>query len=127
MQIFVDTNEANPLSFSQAHIREEMVLFMIAGSDTTSITVTFTLLLLLNNPEKLELLVKKIDDAFPFKTDAITFAKTQDMPYLNAVLNESMRRMPIVMAGLARQATERTVLCGHEIPVRVSPACTNQK
>jgi cytochrome P450 len=28
VQIFVDTNEADPISFSEAHIREEMFLFM---------------------------------------------------------------------------------------------------
>jgi hypothetical protein len=28
VQIFVDTNKANPISFSEKHIREEMTLFM---------------------------------------------------------------------------------------------------
>ena len=41
----------------------------------------------------------EIDTAFPSKDDPITFAKTQDLPYLNAVINESMRVMPIVVAG----------------------------
>lgn len=91
-----------------------------AGSDTTSVTVTFTLLLLLNNPGTIEPLIAEIDKAFPSKSDTITFAKTQDLPYLNAVLNESMRCMPIVSAGLARQATEATTLCGYEIPAGVS-------
>jgi cytochrome P450 len=71
----------------------------IAGSDTTSLTATFTLLLLLNNQEKLRELSAEIDSAFPSQDDTITFAKTQDLPYLNAVINESMRIMPIVTAG----------------------------
>jgi hypothetical protein len=91
-----------------------------AGSDTTSVTVTFTLLLLLNNPGTMGPLIAEIDQAFPSKSDKITFAKTQDLPYLNAVLNESMRCMPIVSAGLARQATDTTTLCNYEIPAGVS-------
>ena len=57
------------------------------------------MLLLLNNQEKLNNLVAEIDTAFPAKYDSITFANTQDLPYLNAVINESMRVMPIVIAG----------------------------
>lgn len=57
------------------------------------------MLLLLNNQEKLKNLVAEIDTAFPEKYDEITFANTQDLPYLNAVINESMRVMPIVIAG----------------------------
>jgi cytochrome P450 len=71
----------------------------IAGSDTTSLTVTFTLLLLLNNQDKLKEVTAEIDSTFPSLGDTITFAKTQDLPYLNAVINESMRIMPIVTAG----------------------------
>jgi cytochrome P450 len=56
-------------------------------------------LLLVNNPDKLEALKNEIDAAFPSKDDPITFANTQDLPYLNAVINESLRVMPIVASG----------------------------
>jgi len=75
------------------------MVWRIAGSDTTSLTATFTLLLLLNNQEKLKELTAEIDSNFVSLDDTITFAKTQDLPYLNAVINESMRIMPIVTGG----------------------------
>jgi cytochrome P450 len=75
------------------------MVWRIAGSDTTSLTATFTLLLLLKNREKLKELRAEIDSKFVSLDDTITFAKTQDLPYLNAVINESMRIMPIVTAG----------------------------
>lgn len=59
-------------------------------------------LLLVNNPEKLRALNDEIDAAFPSKDDPITFANTQDLPYLNAVINESLRVMPIVSSGKSR-------------------------
>jgi cytochrome P450 len=55
--------------------------------------------LLVNNPKKLKYLVAEIDTAFPSKNDPITFAKTQDLPYLNAVINEALRLLPIISAG----------------------------
>lgn len=72
----------------------------IAGSDTTGTSATFTTLLLVNNQDKLRALRDEIDAAFPSKNDPITFANTQDLPYLNAVINESMRIMPIVTSGM---------------------------
>jgi cytochrome P450 len=98
LQILINMN-ADSVSFSEKHLREDMITFMIAGSDTTSLTATFTLLLLLNNQEKLSCLIEEIDASFLEKEDKITFAKTQDLPYLNAVINESMRVMPIITGG----------------------------
>jgi cytochrome P450 len=51
------------------------------------------LLQLVNNPQKLKLLLEEIDKAFPSRDDPVTFAKTQDLQYLNAVLLEAMRLM----------------------------------
>lgn len=73
--------------------------YRIAGTDTTSHTLTSALCLLLNNPSKLKALEKEIQTAFPNEIDDITFARTQDLPYLNAVINESLRRMPVVLGG----------------------------
>jgi cytochrome P450 len=53
--------------------------------------VTQTLLLLVNNPEKLKSLVREIDTAFPSANDEITFSKIQDLKYLNAVIYEALR------------------------------------
>jgi cytochrome P450 len=55
--------------------------------------------LLVNNPKKLKYLVAELDRAFPSKNDPITFVKTQDLPYLNAVINEALRLLPIISAG----------------------------
>jgi hypothetical protein len=54
-------------------------------------TVTQCLLQLVNNPRTLKCLVEEIDRAFPFKNEDITFAKTQDLQYVNAVIYEAMR------------------------------------
>jgi cytochrome P450 len=124
LQIFIDAHKADPTSFSKNHLIEEMRLFMcvtlpnnpgtylltttrIAGADTTGTSATYTVALLVNHPEKLSALKKEIDTAFPSKDSPITFAKAQDLPYLNAVINESMRLMPIAAAGRLRSNSIR--------------------
>jgi cytochrome P450 len=76
-----------------------LIICRIAGSDTTGTSAAFTVLQLVNNPEKLQNLKKEIDTAFSSKDDIISFANTQDLPYLNAVINETLRVMPIVVSG----------------------------
>ncbi|KAF7946606.1 hypothetical protein EAE96_009601 [Botrytis aclada] len=120
LQIFLDANESDPKGFTDKHLMEEMRLFMIAGSDTTGTTCTFTLLLLFNNPSKLQLLTQEILSAFPSKSDTITFANTQELPYLNAAINESMRLMPMVVSGLPRYTSETNWIDGFEIPAHVT-------
>lgn len=133
LQMFLDTNEENPSFFTEDVLREEIQLFMLAGSDTTSFTATCTLLLLLNNPAKLQALIQEVDTAFPQKDDPIAFDKTQSLPYLNAVINESLRMMPvagagelllmnmslrglIVWIGLHRETTDTTTIHGYTFP-----------
>jgi len=53
---------------------------------------------------------------FPSPEDAVTFETTQNLPFLNAVINEGMRVMPIVLAGLPRKTTKPTKVNGYDIP-----------
>jgi len=53
---------------------------------------------------------------FPSPKDAVTFETTQNLPFLNAVINEGMRVMPIVLAGLPRKTTKPTKVNGYDIP-----------
>jgi cytochrome P450 len=54
-------------------------------------SLTLILLHLVNNPDKLKILVEEINTSFPSPGDQVTFAKTQDMKYLNAVIYEALR------------------------------------
>ncbi|KAK0120157.1 hypothetical protein ONS95_011563 [Cadophora gregata] len=115
LQMLIETREKYPNEYLEGHIKADMTLFMVAGTDTSSVTLTFCLLHLLNNPEKLKKLVAELDEAFPSRDDPITFEKTNNLPYLNAALNESMRVMPVAVA-FGRLATEPVVVNGYEIP-----------
>ncbi|RDW77757.1 hypothetical protein BP6252_05810 [Coleophoma cylindrospora] len=116
LQLFLDNNEANPEEFTETEIRGEIRVFMLAGSDTTSYSATCALLLLLNNPETFKALMTEIDAEFPALDSDISFEKIQNMPYLNAVISESMRVMPAAAAGLLRMAEKDTFLEGYEVP-----------
>jgi cytochrome P450 len=61
--------------------------------------MVFVLLLLVNNPSKYETLLEELDTAFPSRDSPITGEATQNLPYFNAVIDESMRVMPLIAGG----------------------------
>jgi cytochrome P450 len=64
-------------------------------SEMTAGLATGTLFQLVNNPQKPECLIEEIDSTFPSVNDDIMIAKLQELPYLRAVVWESMRLMSI--------------------------------
>ncbi|RAL03462.1 cytochrome P450 [Aspergillus ibericus CBS 121593] len=63
-----------------------------AGSDTTGIGLSAVVFYLYRSPEKLETLRKELNDACP--GSEISFPEAQKLPYLQAVIKESMRLHP---------------------------------
>ena len=76
-----------------------------AGSDTTAITLSAVLFYLFTNPEKLATLRQEIDThaAEGRISDPVTFQEAAGMPYLQAVIKETLRVHPAVGTILARK------------------------
>jgi hypothetical protein len=75
-----------------------------AGSDTTGITLSAALYYLYRNPDILAKLRDEIDTmaAEGRISDPVTYQEAQAMPYLNAVIKETLRMHPAVGTILAR-------------------------
>lgn len=72
-----------------------MQTVLIAGHETTSAMLTWTILQLGENPEILQRLRNEIDSVVG-DSPAVTAAHLEAMPYLRAVLKESLRMHPPV-------------------------------
>jgi cytochrome P450 len=75
-----------------------------AGSDTTAISLTATIAHLSTHPKVLAKLREEVDDAISKGTvsDPITFRESQKLPYLHAVIQETLRMHSAVGAPLTR-------------------------
>ena len=90
-------------------IIDNMITFLIAGHETTSGLLSFTFFYLLKYPDAYEKAQNEIDQVIG--KNAITVDHLTKLPFLNAVLRESIRLSPTApMIGL--QAKEDTVLGG---------------
>jgi cytochrome P450 len=120
LQILIDSQQAELKNdrLDNRDIVQENILFLVAGSETTSNTIGFAITHLIEYPEVLHRLQKELDDLYPrdirppFQHDDL-----KNLPYLNAVINETMRLKPVAMGGLPRQTHSDYLLGGkYHIP-----------
>ncbi|ORX69289.1 cytochrome P450 [Linderina pennispora] len=73
-------------------LESELILMLVAGSDTTGSTLTWIVMNLLHNPECYKRVTHEIRSTFPHTSQTISYADAKTkLPYLSAVIYESMR------------------------------------
>nr|XP_033474229.1 sterol 26-hydroxylase, mitochondrial isoform X2 [Epinephelus lanceolatus] len=92
---------------------------LLAGVDTTSNTLTWTMYLLSKNPQSQDKLYKEVSTSVP--ADRIPSAEeVTQMPYLKAIIKETLRMYPVVPLN-ARIIMEKDVtIGGYHFPKKTS-------
>lgn len=118
---FLARHANDPTKFTHDHVVASCVSNIVAGSDTTAISLSATLYYLITTPHSLEALRSEID---MFRSQSRlssqpTFSETQQMPYLQAVIREALRMHPVTGLPLERVVPEGGVeIGGRHIPAR---------
>jgi cytochrome P450 len=99
-----ETGEA----FSRAQLRDQMATMIVAGHETTALTLFWSLYLLASSPADQERVAEEVRVA-DLSPDGAAAALTK-LPYTKAVVNESLRLYPPAYA-LARIANGPDQLC----------------
>ncbi|GLI82179.1 hypothetical protein PoHVEF18_010585 [Penicillium ochrochloron] len=84
-----------------AELLSNSFVFILAGGETTASALSAMLYLLLSNPKKMKNLVVALETAFP-REEMITIETTSQIPYLHAVIEESLRLYPPIPSGSPR-------------------------
>jgi len=87
---------------SEKRLSAEAQLIVFAGEGTTAYTLMAATYELLANPPELEKLQCELANAIPDRDAMPSFAQVESLPYLNAVIQETVRLHPGVMARQAR-------------------------
>jgi cytochrome P450 len=100
---------------SDDEIISNCLIFLFAAYGTTSLTLTCLSHLLATNPHIQDKLCSLLDEYWSQHMDAPVSTVAQEVPYLDMVLDETMRLYPPSprMARVCREATE---VCGIHIP-----------
>nr|XP_015215557.1 PREDICTED: cytochrome P450 3A40-like [Lepisosteus oculatus] len=98
--------EKPPKGLTDHEILSQSMLFIFAGYETTSSTLSFLAYNLATNPDALKKLQKEVDEVFPNKSP-VTYEALMQMEYLDMALNESLRLYP--PAGRVERVCKKTI------------------
>ena len=112
---------------SRQEIRDQVLIFLLAGHETTSTALTFTLLLLGRHPEVQDAVHREVVDVLGGRVP-----KADDIPklvFITMALKEGMRLYPPAYA-FGRLTEAEVMIGGHQIPadslVLLSPWATHR-
>uniref|UniRef100_A0A7S2F3C2 Cytochrome P450 n=1 Tax=Alexandrium andersonii TaxID=327968 RepID=A0A7S2F3C2_9DINO len=115
LALFVKCEEEQ--QFSATFLRDVVLNFIIAGRDTTACTLTWMFYILATHPDIQAKLCEEVDAKCP-RGSAPTFKQlsASEMPYLNAVLYETLRMYPPVPFDLKVAVQDDVLPDGTAVP-----------
>uniref|UniRef100_A0A8B9YH68 unspecific monooxygenase n=1 Tax=Bos mutus grunniens TaxID=30521 RepID=A0A8B9YH68_BOSMU len=103
-----------PRALSDQELMAQSIIFIFAGYETTSSTLSFLLYILATHPDVQQKLQVEIDATFPNKAPP-TYDVLAQMEYLDMVVNETLRMFPIAVR-LERLCKKDVEIHGVSIP-----------
>ncbi|KAH7237923.1 cytochrome P450 [Fusarium solani] len=103
-----------PLTDSE--VAEECMSGMFGGTGTTANTFVFLLWATLQHPEAVEKLKAELRSAIPDIGSVPSYQSCAHLPYLQAVINETLRIYPTIVSMIPRIATRDSTVAGVPIP-----------
>ncbi|XP_053671864.1 cytochrome P450 4C1-like [Anopheles nili] len=120
-QIFIDQLMKMPLTdpgarhFSDEEISDHIYTMIVAGNETSATQLAHACLLLAMHPAVQAKAYAEVSGCVFSPDQEITIELMKDLPYVECVLKESMRLMPVAPI-IGRQNRTELVLDGHRIP-----------
>ncbi|XP_076696182.1 cytochrome P450 3A9-like [Callospermophilus lateralis] len=99
LQLMIDSQNSQDKEpyqgLSDLEIAAQSIIFILAGYDTTSTTLSFIMHVLATHPDVQKKLQQEIDETLPNKAP-VTYDVLFEMKYLDMVVNETLRLYPII-------------------------------
>ena len=101
-------------AMTDRQLRDEIMTFLLAGHETTAVSLSWTWYLLSEHPEVAQKLRQELNDVLGGRTPQLE--DLARLPYTDKVVKESMRLYPPAWS-LARTAAKEMEIAGYRIPV----------
>ncbi|PVH93274.1 benzoate 4-monooxygenase [Periconia macrospinosa] len=109
-----DSSFGRPLNDSE--LAEECMGAMFGGTGTTANSFIYLLWATLQIPEVVKSLQQELRMKFPDRKTVPDFLACSKLPYVQAVISETLRLYPTIIGTQPRTATEDALVCGVVVP-----------
>ncbi|MDI3422646.1 cytochrome P450 [Streptomyces luteolus] len=127
VSLLIQARDEDGSALSAEAVRDQVLVFMLAGHETTATALAFALHLLATHPEAQRKVRDEVDAVLGGR--AAGADDVESLPYINQVLKEAMRLYPSV-AIMGRRTAAETEVDGFRIPegadVYLSPWVTHR-
>ncbi|MDQ6828224.1 MAG: cytochrome P450 [Gemmatimonadota bacterium] len=113
LSMLMEARDEDGSALSDKQLRDESITLLLAGHETTAISLAWTWFLLAQNPDVAEKLGAELDNVLGDRSPTID--DVARLPYTEAVITESMRIYPPIYA-LGREPIEDCVIGGYDVP-----------
>lgn len=113
LSMLLAARDDTAVEMSDELLRDEMMAILIAGHETTALTLTCAWYLLATHPEKFRRLRRELDDVLDGRTP--TMADLPELEYTESVIRESLRLYPPAPIH-PREPTEDVEIGGYDVP-----------
>ncbi|MCX4528652.1 MULTISPECIES: cytochrome P450 [unclassified Streptomyces] len=113
LSLLAGAKSADDAEFDAVELREQVLIFLLAGHETTATSLAFALHLLARHPEQQGRAREEVSRVLGDRTPEA--ADLDRLPYLTRVLKEAMRLYPAAPV-IGRQAVAETRIDGHGVP-----------
>ncbi|KAI5199371.1 benzoate 4-monooxygenase cytochrome-like protein P450 [Aureobasidium subglaciale] len=129
---FNQAQHDHPEFMTDAQVLAASTSMVFAGSETTAISLSSIFYHLVRHPKVYEKLMQELDDAAETgaiqqrENNKVSWAESQKLPYLDAVIQESFRMHPAAGLILERITPAQGIeICGEHIPGGVIVGCNS--
>ncbi|KAD2054440.1 hypothetical protein R6Q59_016840 [Mikania micrantha] len=119
----LNLNEKDEFEFNRNDIRHLFFALFVAGIDTTATTLEWAMTELIHNPEKLKIARSEIIKVMKDKTNIIQESNISQLPYLQAVIKETLRLHPAAPFLIPHQSIQDVEIQGFLVPKDAQILC----
>ncbi|KAK3016875.1 hypothetical protein RJ639_005890, partial [Escallonia herrerae] len=107
--------DEKPKNYSDNIIKGNISTMLLAGTDTSSVTIEWALSLLLNHPKVLEKARAELD-SYVGQDRLVDEPDIPKLHYLQGIVNETLRLFPAAPLLVPHQSSENTTVGGFDVP-----------
>jgi len=114
LSMLIAARDEDGSAMTDRQLRDEIMTFLLAGHETTAVSLSWTWYLLSQHPEAAQKLRQELSDVLGGRTPQLE--DLTRLPYTDKVVKESMRLYPPAWS-LARSVAKETDIGGYRLPV----------